>query len=240
MSDDTFIHESPDTEDTPDNVDGDNTEKTQEEAEEEAKENAEAVELPTNDDGVVMDNPNAMNYVPGNPPVKDSRNVIKVEREGLPYVADTYEAAHEVVKGDPSVDGPYLDDIRRAEELKYRDVREKVEYAAAQQAEQDAEEKEDSTESEEASDTLDNRDTDYAGNAPKPPYEYLTKNQGNDENAYGQPLNNDGENIDVSTDQALRLDSTATPEYDYEAAQEEAEENAETVNEEPDENKNEE
>lgn len=34
----------------------------------------------------------------------------------LPSTSTTYEAAHEVYKGDPRIDGPYLDDIRQAQE----------------------------------------------------------------------------------------------------------------------------
>lgn len=35
--------------------------------------------------------------------------------EKLPRVNTTYEGAHEVVKGDPRVDGPYLDEVRARE-----------------------------------------------------------------------------------------------------------------------------
>lgn len=241
MSGDTFVHEpynpdennDPNTEnelglenpdstssdrvegaeiDGPENVDGEHVQKTADEAQKEAEENAENAEVLTNDDGVVIDNPNAMNYVPGNPPVVQKDEVV-VEREGLPYTSDSYEAAHEVVKGDPSVDGPYLDDIRRAENHKYREVREKVLHAADELSEEDSDEKENSTFAEETEDpfTSVDRATDAAGNAVKPPYEYATKNQGDDQNAYGQDLNNDGENVDVTSDQALRLDSTASP-----------------------------
>lgn len=41
----------------------------------------------------------------------------------LPGVVNTYENAHEVIKGDPRTDGPYLDDIRAAQEDAYREAR---------------------------------------------------------------------------------------------------------------------
>lgn len=43
--------------------------------------------------------------------------------EKLPRVNTTYENAHEVVKGDPRVDGPYLDEVREREAKDLREWR---------------------------------------------------------------------------------------------------------------------
>ena len=40
-------------------------------------------------------------------------------------MANDYHNAHEVVKGDPRVDGPYLDDVRADQERAYREHRNK-------------------------------------------------------------------------------------------------------------------
>ena len=42
-----------------------------------------------------------------------------------------YHKAHEVVKGDPRIDGPYLDDIRADEERARREARAKARAATA-------------------------------------------------------------------------------------------------------------
>jgi hypothetical protein len=47
----------------------------------------------------------------------------------LPEVSDTFENAHQVYKGDPRIDGPYLDDIMTAREEEYRNRRMKEEKA---------------------------------------------------------------------------------------------------------------
>lgn len=43
--------------------------------------------------------------------------------EKLPRVNTTYENAHEVVKGDPRVDGPYLEEVREREAADLREWR---------------------------------------------------------------------------------------------------------------------
>lgn len=57
----------------------------------------------------------------------------------LPRVSESYYNAHEVIKGDPAIDGPYLDDINAEREEIYRKNREAEEEArAAAVAEEEA------------------------------------------------------------------------------------------------------
>lgn len=53
-------------------------------------------------------------------------------------VSNSYERAHEVKKGDPKFNGPYLDDIRAEQEAAYRAQREKEINAAAKPAKKTA------------------------------------------------------------------------------------------------------
>lgn len=49
--------------------------------------------------------------------------MVKVQNESLHKqvpAGEAYENAHEVEKGDPKTDGPYLDDLRAAQEEEYR------------------------------------------------------------------------------------------------------------------------
>jgi HSP90 family molecular chaperone len=46
--------------------------------------------------------------------------------EKLPRVNTTYENAHEVIKGDPRIDGPYLDEVRAREADNLRKWREQA------------------------------------------------------------------------------------------------------------------
>lgn len=68
--------------------------------------------------------------------------------ETLATVSNSYDNAHEVKKGDPRIDGPYLDDIRASEAEARRKQREEEMNAAWEAREKEAasEKKEESKE----------------------------------------------------------------------------------------------
>lgn len=68
----------------------------------------------------------------------------------MPSVSTSYEKSHEVIKGDPRIDGPYLDDIRAAQEEEYRNRRNN---AANEVSEEDDSAEEEASESEEEDDS---------------------------------------------------------------------------------------
>ncbi len=69
--------------------------------------------------------------------------------ETFAQVSNTYENAHEVIKGDPRVDGPYLTDLEEERAERVRDERMKnfkkaekeAKVAAAKKAKEEAEAK---------------------------------------------------------------------------------------------------